>query len=100
MFILNISKVGLNWFLVSEYDPNCEMVTNCGDDGEEEEGGSPLVYDDEGEGEDEDDVVVGEVNNPLLNGHESVEEKGTFEWRLTAVPSNQQKIKVGNKWKN
>lgn len=100
MFILNISKVELNWFLVSEYDPNCEMETNCGDDGEEEEeeeDGSPLVYDDEGEGEDEDDVVIGEVNNPLLNGHESVEEKGTFEWRLTAVPSNQQKIKVGDK---
>ena len=55
------------------------------------------MYDDEGEGEDEDDVVIGEVNNPLLNGHESVEEKGTFEWRLTAVPSNQQKIKVGDK---
>ena len=37
MIILNITKVELNWFLVSEYDPNCEMETNCGDDGEEEE---------------------------------------------------------------
>ena len=32
MIILNITKVELNWFLVSEYDPNCEMETNCGDD--------------------------------------------------------------------
>ena len=62
--------------------------------------GAPVTYDDE------DDVDVQFVceggksaeMNPLLNGHETVEERGDFEWKLTAVPSNSQKIKVRMLW--
>ena len=60
--------------------------------------GAPVTYDN-GEGDVTEEGQcrpAGEpvIMNPLLNGHETVEERGDFEWVLSAVPSNGQRVKV------